>query len=108
MSISSITRRQFIKIAGAAAAVSATGVAGVKHAWAQAMSYLDRRLAAVYRRDTEMPIRKSQDNPMVKKLYEEFLEHPNSHFAHHLLHTHYVDRSASLQKVMEKGWKPRT
>jgi hypothetical protein len=28
----------------------------------------------------------------VKKLYEEYLEFPNSHVSHELLHTHYVKR----------------
>ena len=28
----------------------------------------------------------------LEKLYEEFLEKPNSEKAHHLLHTHYFDR----------------
>ncbi|MGN1248899.1 MAG: iron hydrogenase small subunit, partial [Candidatus Spyradocola sp.] len=28
------------------------------------------------------------------KLYDDYLGKPNSHKAHELLHTHYVDRSA--------------
>ena len=31
----------------------------------------------------------------MQKLYDEYLGKPNSHKAHELLHTHYVDRSAS-------------
>jgi NADP-reducing hydrogenase subunit HndD len=37
-------------------------------------------------------MRKSQDNPRVKKLYEEYFEYPGSHKAHELLHTHYKPR----------------
>ena len=40
-----------------------------------------------------MPRRQSHNNPQVKKLYEDFLEAPNSHKAHTLLHTSYADRS---------------
>ncbi|NLH50251.1 MAG: twin-arginine translocation signal domain-containing protein [Myxococcales bacterium] len=108
MSLSQITRRQFLKACGAAVTVAATGVIGIRSAWAATLDYLDRRLAAAYQRDAGMPRRKSQDNPMVKKLYADYLEHPNSHRAHHLLHTNYADRSAALRKVLEKGWKPRS
>ena len=55
------------------------------------------RLDAVYREDKSMPLRKSHDNPFVKKLYEDFLGEPNSHKSHELLHTHYVDRSHLLR-----------
>ena len=37
-----------------------------------------------------MPMRKSHENPAVKKLYEEFLGEPLSHKSHELLHTHYT------------------
>lgn len=51
-------------------------------------AYAARR-AATFVHDEELPIRKSHENPAVKKLYDEFLEEPNSHIAHHLLHTTY-------------------
>ncbi len=50
------------------------------------------RAAALYGEDTDKPMRKSHQNKGVKKLYEEFLEKPNSHKAHELLHTHYTAR----------------
>ena len=40
-------------------------------------------------KDTEF--RRSHENPDIKKLYDEFLEKPNSHKAHELLHTTYAD-----------------
>lgn len=50
------------------------------------------RAKALYKADDEMIYRKSHENPMIKKLYDEYLEKPNSHRAHHLLHRHYVKR----------------
>jgi len=50
------------------------------------------RAAALYGEDKDKPLRKSHLNKGVQKLYEEYLEKPNSHKAHELLHTHYTAR----------------
>lgn len=50
------------------------------------------RAKALYEEDSMNEIRKSHENPVIKKLYEDFLEEPNSHIAHKLLHTKYVSR----------------
>ncbi|MBN2665993.1 MAG: iron hydrogenase small subunit, partial [Bacteroidales bacterium] len=50
------------------------------------------RINAIYSEDEHMVLRKSHDNPDVISLYKEFLGKPNSHKAHELLHTHYVER----------------
>jgi NADP-reducing hydrogenase subunit HndD len=50
------------------------------------------RAKAIYEEDKDKPIRKSHENPMVKKIYEEYFKEPNSHKAHMLLHTHYTKR----------------
>ena len=50
------------------------------------------RAKAIYDEDKSMPIRKSHKNPVVTRVYEEYLEKPCSHKAHELLHTHYVAR----------------
>ncbi len=50
------------------------------------------RAEALYKYDKELPIRKSHENPVVKKIYDEFLEKPGSHIAHKLLHTTYHKR----------------
>nr|WP_317413241.1 NADH-dependent [FeFe] hydrogenase, group A6 [uncultured Solibaculum sp.] len=52
-----------------------------------------KRAAALYEADENLPLRKSHENPTLKKIYEEFLEKPGSHVAHDVLHTHYVARS---------------
>lgn len=51
------------------------------------------RAKAIYKEDADKPIRKSHENPYIKKLYDEFLGKPMSEKAHHLLHTEYFDRS---------------
>ncbi len=50
------------------------------------------RAAAIYKMDKDSPIRKSHENPVVKKLYAEYFEKPGSHIAHETLHTTYVKR----------------
>ncbi|MGB9781173.1 NADH-dependent [FeFe] hydrogenase, group A6 [Caldanaerobacter sp.] len=47
------------------------------------------RAKAIYEIDKNLPIRKSHENPAIKRLYEEFLGHPLSEKSHELLHTHY-------------------
>ena len=54
------------------------------------MKKIQARQAALYREDCGKPIRKSHENPSIKKLYEEYLVKPNSEKAHHLLHTQYT------------------
>lgn len=50
------------------------------------------RAAALYKEDANKPIRKSHENPEIKKIYADFLGEPNSHKAHELLHTTYTVR----------------
>ena len=50
------------------------------------------RAGALYTIDEKSVIRKSHENPVVKKIYEDYLEKPGSHKAHELLHTTYVER----------------
>jgi len=50
------------------------------------------RIAAIYREDEGKKLRKSHDNPALKKLYEEFLGQPLGHRSHDLLHTKYAQR----------------
>lgn len=50
------------------------------------------RANSIYDMDSRSIIRKSHKNPEVQALYTDFLEKPNSHKSHHLLHTHYTKR----------------
>ncbi|MBN2559071.1 MAG: iron hydrogenase small subunit [Clostridia bacterium] len=51
-----------------------------------------KRMDAIYRADGALPIRKSHENPAIKKLYDEFLIKPLGEKSHHLLHTKYKNR----------------
>lgn len=51
-----------------------------------------KRLKGLYSEDEGKTLRKSHENPYITKIYKEYLEYPNSHKAHELLHTHYVKR----------------
>ena len=59
------------------------------------LDYDVRKLRAdcLYSIDEKSTIRKSHENPVVKKIYEEFLEVPGSYRAHKLLHTIYQKRA---------------
>lgn len=52
-----------------------------------------KRANALYSIDEKSQIRKSHENPVVQKLYSEFLGEAGSHKAHELLHTSYVERA---------------
>lgn len=62
----------------------------------------NKRLRGIYDEDEGKKLRKSHENPSVKKLYEEFLEYPNSHVSHEYLHTHYVKRGRFNEYVDEQ------
>lgn len=47
------------------------------------------RSDAIYSIDERSTIRKSHQNPVVKKIYEEFFGEPGSEVAHKYLHTEY-------------------
>jgi len=49
-------------------------------------------MQAVIERDKNMAVRKSHENPAVKKIYKEFLGAPGGKKADELLHTKYIDR----------------
>lgn len=50
------------------------------------------RASVLYNADSKMELRKSQDNPTIKMIYDEFLGSPNSKVAHEVLHTKYIKR----------------
>lgn len=50
------------------------------------------RAKAIYEEDRDSSIRRSHENPIIKKLYDEYFEKPGSHKSHELLHTHYTPR----------------
>ena len=62
---------------------------------AKDLMYLDvkaLRAKALYDEDAGKALRKSHENPSVKKIYDEYFEKPGSHKSHELLHTTYTAR----------------
>lgn len=51
------------------------------------------RAKVLYDNDAAKTIRKSHENPSIKRVYDEYLGEPGSEKAHHILHTTYVKRS---------------
>ncbi len=105
-----MNRRGFIKACGIMAGYAVLGVNMTKEAVASTMEFVGIRQTSVYNADAKIyKIRKSQDNPMIKKIYDHehgFLhDGPCGHMSHHLLHTHYVDRSARVKALKAKGYK---
>ena len=49
----------------------------------------EKRKASLYKHDSDILVRKSHENPHIKKLYSEFLGEPLGQKSHHLLHTKY-------------------
>jgi iron-only hydrogenase group A len=58
------------------------------------MEIRNNRMKAIYSEDEHMVLRKSHENPDVIAVYREFLDKPNSHKSHELLHTRYVVRES--------------
>lgn len=61
-----------------------------------------KRLRGLYTEDDCKTIRKSHENPYVIALYKEYLEQPNGHKSHELLHTSYVKRGAFNELTEER------
>jgi NADH-quinone oxidoreductase subunit G/NADP-reducing hydrogenase subunit HndD len=83
----------FIEIMGCSGGCVCGG--GQPHVDAKTLMDVDirvERAKALYEEDEILEIRKSHENPQIIKLYDDFLEKPNSHKAHELLHTHYTKR----------------
>lgn len=53
----------------------------------------EKRAKAMYTIDEKSTIRKSHENPVLKKIYKEFLGEPGGHLSHELLHTHYTEKN---------------
>lgn len=52
----------------------------------------EERAQGLYKEDAELSLRKSHSNLSIQKLYNEYLQEPNSHKAHEILHTIYKDK----------------
>jgi len=73
-----------------------------KHAY-QASSI--KRKEGLYSIDRGASVRQSHNNPLIQKIYDEYLEKPLGHKSHHLLHTSYTDRKRMVKHTMKEIWK---
>ncbi|MCK9240996.1 iron hydrogenase small subunit [Desulfocurvus sp.] len=106
--IATMSRRGFIKAAAIVTGYTIVGLRFAGSAIASVGGYVGLRQQSVYEADAKVyKIRKSQDNPMVQKLYNHekgFLhDGPCGHMSHRLLHTHYVERGAAVEALKAKG-----
>lgn len=61
------------------------------------------RAQGLYTDDATGEWRKSHENPEIKDLYNNYLEKPNSHKAHELLHTTYVNKRTNCYISVGEG-----
>jgi len=90
-----ISRRMFFRFASVVFAMLVVGYRNAADAVADTVDFLTARIETVFDRDRTMAFRKSQDNPAVIRLYDEFLGEPMSETSERLLHTTYIDRSGA-------------
>lgn len=65
----------------------------------------ETRQKGLYSIDAKAPVRQSHNNPMIKKIYEDFLGEPLSHKSHRLLHTSYNDRKRKVKHSIKEIWE---
>ncbi|GAB6183750.1 iron hydrogenase small subunit [Thermodesulfovibrio hydrogeniphilus] len=107
MSIKSLSRRTFLKLAGAgivALSFSKPSFAGdtkqnnffETDIGKARLKLIQARQAGQYKDDKivreKFKIAASHENPMIKRFYSEFAHHPLSEVSENLLHTHYKAR----------------
>ncbi|MCT4612196.1 MAG: NADH-dependent [FeFe] hydrogenase, group A6 [Clostridia bacterium] len=61
-----------------------------EHEWSDVFNL---RSGAIYTEDEKSTVRRSHENPFIKKLYDEYLGEPLGEKSHKLLHTEYTARS---------------
>ena len=85
---------QFIEIMGCPGGCVNGG--GQPRCTAETWNHIDvkaLRAKVLYDIDEARPLRKSHENPSIKKLYADYLGEPGGEKSHHLLHTTYVKRT---------------
>jgi len=65
----------------------------------------ETRQKGLYNIDAKATLRQSHNNPMIKKIYEDFLGEPLSHKSHRLLHTSYTDRKRKVKHSIKEIWE---
>ena len=84
---------QFVEIMACPGGCIMGGGQPIKHSKVRAEVDVQKlRASSLYSIDEKSTIRKSHENPVVQKIYNEFLENPGSYRAEKLLHTKYAER----------------
>jgi ferredoxin hydrogenase gamma subunit len=65
----------------------------------------EERQQGLYSIDKNRLIRQSHNNPLIARLYEDFLGKPLGEKSHHLLHTTYQDRKQKINHTMMEIWQ---
>ncbi|MCP4216472.1 MAG: (2Fe-2S)-binding protein [bacterium] len=68
-------------------------------------AFWHERQKAIYKIDKNCKIRQSHNNPLIKKIYKDFLGEPLSHKSHELLHTTYRDRKQVVKHTIKEIWE---
>ncbi len=72
-------------------------ICGAGHPVPEKIDALEKRQNILVNIDKASKYRKSQENPDILRLYDEFYGTANSPIAHELLHTHYIAKSGDSQ-----------
>ena len=72
-------------------------ICGAGHPVPEKVDALAKRQQVLVDIDKASKYRKSQENPDIQRLYDEFYQEPNSPLAHRLLHTHYAQVNGDLR-----------
>lgn len=91
-----VSRREFLAIGGALAALSAIPAVLVRRMALKRNEYIRARAAGLYKDDLIAKIRVSHANQGVSMLYKDFLGAPLGEISEELLHTRYVDRTRAM------------
>jgi len=67
-----------------------------------------KRRDTLFKIDQKTKYRQSHNNPMIQKLYKDFLDRPLSGKSHDLLHTHYIARQQKQVQTIRDIWKDIT
>ena len=78
------------------------GQPGSKHSY---QGSREKRQQGLYSIDKNRLIRQSHNNPMIARLYDDFLGKPLGEKSHQLLHTTYQDRKQIVNHTMMEIWR---
>jgi ferredoxin hydrogenase small subunit len=107
--MNNIPRRFILKgglLLGGAVLAGLNLASGAVAACKELHEWMAERIGEVYKSDKSFPVRASQDNRQVRRLYKNFLGSPGGAISHRYLHMHFTDRSKNLEKLRDAGHYP--